>query len=168
MTENFHDLVESTASDLRATAKDVHVNTLITILYVSDVINTTVDKWLKKYGVNQTMLAIIYLLVINGGTMGPTLLSNKIFRTKQAITLAVDNLSKAGLVTRAPIGSDRRTRRVRITRKGLRLAQRTLALRQELVFSTMSSLDREEMAKIDSILRKLGNKLREQIDKSKN
>jgi len=82
MTEDFDNTMESITSKLRDTARDLGVDAFPSVLHAADAINTRVNIGLKKYGVNQTTLGIMYLLVAHGGSMIPTDLSKRIFRTK--------------------------------------------------------------------------------------
>lgn len=164
MTGDLDKTMESIAGELRDTARDLRVDAFLSISYAADIINMRVNIGLKKYGIGQTTLGIMYLLVTHGGSMTPTDLSKKIFRTKQAITLAVDSLEKGGLVTREPIGGDRRTRRIKITRKGLDLVKETMADRRELIFSVMSCLGQEEMEQLSTTLKKVRRNLRKQME----
>src|SRR5512136_874685 len=109
--------MKALAKDIRNEGEDLTIKTLISILRAADMINMVVDLATKQYGINQTMLSILYTLTTHDGVMTPTDLSKKVFRTKQAITLAVDGLDAAGLVKREPIGTDRRIRRIRTTEK---------------------------------------------------
>lgn len=80
--------------------------------------------------------------------------------------MAVDSLEKGGLVTREPFGEDRRTRKSKITSKGLELVKESMADRQQLIFTVMSCLDQEGIRQLRTTLKKLRRNLRTQMQNS--
>ena len=127
-------------------------------------INLAIDLATKRYGINQTMLSILYTLATHGGVLTPTDLSKRVFRTKQAITLAVDGLEGAGLVKREPIGTDRRIRRIRMTERSSALIKKTLADRRKLIYGIMSCLQPEEAETMSQTLEKLMEEMPKHVE----
>jgi DNA-binding MarR family transcriptional regulator len=98
--------------------------------------------------------------------MTPTELSKGVFRSKHAITRAVDSLEKEGLVAREGIGTDRRTRRVAITKEGLDVIKQAMPYRQEVSSTAMSCLSEQQAQEFNAALRQLRKHILKLIDHS--
>jgi DNA-binding MarR family transcriptional regulator len=155
------------ANSVKKEGRDLTIKTLVSILRTADMINLVIDLASKQHGINQTMLSILYTLTTHEGVLTPTDLSKKVFRTKQAITLAVDGLEAAGLVKRETVGTDRRIRRIRTTEKSSVLIKNTLAARRKLIYSIMSCLQPEEAENMFRILEKLMEEMPKHIELAK-
>ena len=127
-----HEL-QSMADAIREQAEQLRVLTFLSFIYTADVINRYLDIELARYPVGRTGFSVLHNLVLHGGTMTPTKLSERIFRSKHAITRVVDNLEKLGFVKRGNIGSDRRVRKVSITKEGLAFVKESQAAGQQRV-----------------------------------
>ena len=79
-------------------------------------------------------------------------MSTTIFRSKCAVTKAVDNLEKTKLVIREPIGKDRREKLVTITEKGIEFIEKTMQQRRVAANQIMSCLNNEEMVGLANLL----------------
>jgi DNA-binding MarR family transcriptional regulator len=79
--------------------------------------------------------------------------SKKVFRSKCAVTRAVDNLEKAGLVKRKLMDEDRREKRVAITEKGVEFIDQTMHQRRLISSEIMSDLNENNMNELISLLR---------------
>ena len=130
---------------IKAQANDLRFDSLVSFAYTADIINRFLDIELFKYGGKRTYFNILHSLVINDGIMTPTELSRKVFRSKHAITRAIDSLERRGLVIREGIGSDRRTRRVTITKKGLDAVNQAMPYRQDASKRCMSCLEEQQV-----------------------
>ena len=97
-------------------------------------------------------------MITNGGSLSPTDISRKIFRTKYAVTFQIDSLVKMGLVRRRQKNSDRRSKVVTITKKGLEL-MKLYSKRGQNRYSKdiFSNLDKEEIMALSSIMYKIRN-----------
>lgn len=95
--------------------------------------------------------------------MTPTNLSKAVFRSKYTITRIVDKLERDGFVMREPEDTDRRVKKVTITRKGIDFIKKTVAARQTLSHEATSCLNQEQIAALRSILTQLRRHLRESI-----
>ena len=155
------------ANSVKKEGRDLTIKTLVSILRPADMINLVIDLATKQYGINQTMLSILYTLTTHDGVMTPTDLSKRVFRTKQAITLAVDGLEAAGLVKRETVGTDRRIRRIRTTEKSSALIKNTLAARRKLIYSIMSCLQPGEAETMFQVLEKLMKEMPKHIELAK-
>ncbi len=125
-----HEL-QSMADEIREQAAQLRVLTFLSFIYTADVVNRYLDIEVARYPVGRTGFGVLHNLVLHGGTMMPTNLSERIFRSKHAVTRVVDNLEKLGFVKRDAIGSDRRVRKVSITKEGLAFVKESQAAGQQ-------------------------------------
>jgi DNA-binding MarR family transcriptional regulator len=88
--------------------------------------------------------------------MTPTTLSERVFRSKHAVTRVVDKLEKLGFVKRGNIGSDRRVRRVSITKEGLAFVKESQAAgQQRLGHVLLSPLDKKEAETLHTMMKRI-------------
>jgi DNA-binding MarR family transcriptional regulator len=127
-----HEL-QSMADEIREQAAQLRVLTLLSFIYTAEVVSRYVDIELARYPIGRTGFSVLHNLVLHGGTMMPTELSKRIFRSKHAITRVVDRLEKLGFVKRDDIGGDRRVRKVSLTKAGLTFVKETQAAGQQRV-----------------------------------
>jgi len=125
VTENIKDSMESLANEIRSLAQQMRVSVFLSMIYTADVVNRYLDIALIELPASRTGFNILHNLILRGGTMTPTDISKRIFRSRQGVTKTIDTLEKQGLVKREPIGEDRRTRKVSITREGVKLIKKT-------------------------------------------
>jgi len=151
---DFDVTVESIARSIRELVKDIKVDSILSISYTGDVVNRYLDIELRKSGAYRTRSGILHILVLEGGTASPTLLSGRVMRSKHAITRAVDKLESDGLVYRIQSDAkDRRTRRVSITNKGLQFVKETMSERQRISHKALSCLDDKSIECLKQYLR---------------
>ena len=156
MTESFGDSIESMAADIRAQARQLRVDTFLSLIYTTDIVNRYLDIQIAKLPVSRTGFSVLHNLILRGGSMTPTDISKRVFRSKHAVTRIVDTLEKQGLVKRDPIGEDRRVRRVSITRKGLEIVKRSLAEgRQQISHEVFTPLDQKQVEELNTTLRQI-------------
>ena len=127
-----HEL-QSMADEIREQAAQLRILTFLSFIYTADVINRYLDIELARYPVGRTGFSVLHNLVLHGGTMTPTELSERIFRSKHAVTRVVDKLEKLEFVKRGSIHSDRRVRKVSITKEGLAFVKESQAAGQQRV-----------------------------------
>ena len=151
MTGNLNG-IESVANELRQIASELRVDTFLSLVRTAEVLNRYLDIELSKYGANRARSGILNILIASGGTMRPTDLSRKLFRSKHTITRVVDSLERDGLVRREPIAEDRRLRRVTITKKGLEFVKERVFHRREISDKALSWLDEEQAQQLNSML----------------
>src|SRR4030065_1038815 len=99
------------ADAIREQADQLRVLTFLSFIYTADVINRYLDIELARYPIGRTGFSVLHNLVLHGGTMTPTNLSERIFRSKHAVTRVVDKLERLGFVKRGNIGRERRGRK---------------------------------------------------------
>lgn len=156
MTESFKDSIESIAADIRTQARHLRVDTFLSLIYTADVVNRYLDIELTKQPASRTGFNVLNNLILHGGIMTPTDISKRIFRSKHAVTRIIDTLEKQGLVKREPIGEDRRTRKVSITKKGLELIKVTTADEQRRIsHAVFSPLNEKQTKELNMILREV-------------
>ena len=127
-----HEL-QSMADEIREQAAQLRVLTLLSFVYTADVVSRYLDIELARYPIGRTGFSVLHNLVLHGGTMTPTDLSKRIFRSKHAITRVVDRLENLGFVKRDDIGIDRRVRKVSLTKAGLEFVKEAQAAGQQRV-----------------------------------
>jgi len=158
--------IESPADDIVAMATDLRCNTGLQVLYTGLLINKYVNKRAKRNGQNRSRLEIMQALITHGGTLKPSELSKMMFRSKQLITKIVDRLEEDGMVKREPIGKDRRSRCVTITRKGVDSVKENLPAIFEASNTAVANLSQEEMEGLNDIMRRIRQHLMNLISDS--
>lgn len=166
MTETLSGSMESLANDIRAMAANLRFNTGLQLLYTGLLMNRYVDIRAGRYGQNRSRLDIMHTLITHGGIVKPSDLGKMTFRSKQTITKIIDGLEKDGMVEREPVGKDRRTRKISITKKGVDSIRESLPHTLKISSTAMPSLNREEMEQLNSILRRVRKHLISQIASS--
>jgi DNA-binding MarR family transcriptional regulator len=149
-------LLESLAGEVRSQALDLKGELLLAILYTAILFNRYLEIETAKRESNPTRFGILHNLVTHDGVMTPTNIGKRIFKSKHAVSRAVDVLEKDGLVRRQPISGDRRLRRISITRKGLDFVKSNLAemkIISDKVFSCLNTRQAEELRIISKKLR---------------
>ena len=150
-----HEL-QSMADAIREQAEQLRILTFLSFVYTSDVINRYLDIELARYPVGRTGFSVLHNLVLHGGTMTPTKLSERIFRSKHAITRVVDKLEKLGFVKRSNISSDRRVRKVSITKEGLTFVKESQAAGQQRVGHVLlHPLDQKQIETLRTMMRQI-------------
>ena len=151
MDKAFHDSVKVTADDIREQANQLRVSTFLSFIYTADIISRYLDFNLSKYPIGRTGFGILHHLILNGGTLAPTNLSKRVFRSKYAITRMIDDLEKRGFVIREAVNKDRRKREVSITREGLEFVRNSSAVQRQhlgdIIFQPLNQKRLEELRK---------------------
>ena len=133
MSKISNDELQSMADEIREQAAQLRVLTFLSFIYTAEVVSRYLDIEVARYPVGRTGFSVLHNLVLHGGTMTPTSLSERIFRSKHAITRVVDKLEKLGFVKRDAIGRDRRVRKVSITKEGLAFVKESQAAGQQRI-----------------------------------
>ena len=164
MTEGSENTMESVARDIKAVVGDKTVNTFLSLFYTADVVNKFLNDEVRKHGWSRTKLDVLNTLIRHGGTMTPTKLSDRVFRSKNTITKVIDSLEKEELVRREGPGKDRRTTKVAITAKGLRVVKETLPSTKHLSYTALSILEQDSIDELNSNLRQIRRHLLRLMD----
>ena len=150
-----HEL-QSMAEEIREQAAQLRVMTFLSFLYTAEVVSRFLDMELAKYPIGQTGFSVLHNLILHGGTMTPTDLSKRTFRSKHAITRVVDRLEKFGFVRRDDIGSDRRVRKVSLTKAGLTFIKESRAAGQQRVGSILlETLNRKQTEELGAMMKQI-------------
>lgn len=150
-----HDL-QSMAEEIREQAAQLRVLTFLSFIYTSDVVNRYLEIEVARYPVSRTGFSVLHNLVLHGGTMTPTDLSKRVFRSKHAVTRVVDKLESLGFVKRDAIGTDRRMRKVSITKEGLVFVKKAQSEgQQRLGHVLLSPLDRKQIESLRKMMKKI-------------
>jgi DNA-binding MarR family transcriptional regulator len=78
--------------------------------------------------------------------------------TRPNVTKLVDGLERSGLVERLPHPSDRRMVQAHVTTDGLRVAQRALPGRSEVLERLWDGLDDDELAQLAALLQAVADR----------
>jgi DNA-binding MarR family transcriptional regulator len=150
-----HEL-QSMAEEIREQAAQLRVLNFLSFIQTADVVNRYLDIEVARYPVGRTGFSVLHNLVLHGGTMKPTNLSERIFRSKHAITRVVDNLEKLGFVKRDAIGSDRRVRKVSITKEGLAFVKESQAAGQQRIGHVLlDPLDQKQIEALGTMMKQI-------------
>jgi MarR family 2-MHQ and catechol resistance regulon transcriptional repressor len=156
MSEVSNHELQSMANEIREQAAQLRVLTFLSFIYTADVVNRYLDIEVARYPVGRTGFSILHNLVLHGGTMTPTKLSERIFRSKHAVTRVVDNLEKLGFVKRGDIGRDRRVREVSITKKGLAFVKESQAAGQQRIGHVLlQPLDHKQIEAMGTMMKQI-------------
>lgn len=149
------EIIKSLSEEIEQISEVVRLDSLILLMYAAEAATRYLDSQMKRHGHDQTRLNILYLLVGNGGTLTPTTISKRVYRSKHAITRAIDVLEEDGLVKRVASGTDRRSINVSITETGLNLVRESLPDLQRASSVATSCLTGEQVDTLREISRKL-------------
>lgn len=160
MDELMRKNIDSIAEEIRSQAQDLRVDTFLSVIYTSDLIGKYLDNLLSDRPVTKAGYNVLHALILNDGTLTSTEISKRVWRTKYSVTKVIDTLAKQGYVKRLSTGvdGDRRTKRIKITRKGLdQVIEATTHSRKvasEQVFRGLSEGQVQELNKLLKHLRK--------------
>ncbi len=147
--------IESLSKEINEVSEVVKLNGLILLMYAANVVSKYLETKLRKYGQDLTRLNILYLLVGSNGNMTPTNISKRVFRSKHAISRALDVLENDGLVERERTSTDRRSVNIRITRKGVQLVRKSLTDLQQASAAATSVLGDNQVEDLKTVSRDL-------------
>ena len=105
--------------------------------------------------VEQQVLGILRSRVADS----PAELSRFTHQTRAGMTRTLDRLEQRGLVRRRPHPTDRRRTRILLTKKGLNLADRKLAVELAALEGLLGGLDQRACARISGVLDELAARL---------
>lgn len=161
--------LKTMAEEIREQAAQLRHLTLLSFVYTADVVNRYLDKEVARYPVGRTGFSVLHNLVLHSGTMTPTNLSKRVFRSKHAVTRVVDKLEKLGFVKRDAIGADRRVREVSITKEGLTFVKESRAVgQQRLGHVIFSQLDKKQIESLGDMMRGIREHVLELIADTRN
>lgn len=124
--------------------------------------STLFDKRMKPEGITRSqwwVLANMYRHETNEG-MSSTELANLLEVGKVTLGGLIDRLESQGFVERKPDLSDRRVKKVFITKSGLELIGRMRLLTEDLSKNVFGGLDSKQLAKFEDSLRMMRDNIR--------
>jgi DNA-binding MarR family transcriptional regulator len=146
--------IEPLAAEIREQASELQGEIFLSFSYTADVFNRHLDVELAKRDSSRTRFGILHNLITHGGSMTPTEIAKRVFRSKHAVTRAIDVLEKDGLVRRGSVRGDRRLRKVSVTKKGLRLIADNMYDRRQMSQEAMACLNQRQSEELKVILEK--------------
>ena len=148
--------LQSIADEIREEAAHLRILTFLSFVQTADLVNRYLEIELARYPVGRTGFSVLHNLILHGGTMIPTSLSERVFRSKHAVTRVVDKLEKLGFVKRGNICSDRRFRKVSITKEGLKFIKESQqAGQQRLGHLLMDPLDQQQIETLHVMMKQI-------------
>jgi DNA-binding MarR family transcriptional regulator len=160
MKKDTKDKIKKLAAEIKNQSQEVEIKTFINFFYTSDMVNRYVDIESANQSLNRSSATALHTLVLNGGTMTPTDLSKRLFRSKHAVTNIIDNLEHVGYVKREPIGTDRRTRAVSITEAGVdKIQSNTYKERSRLARNMLQDFNESELEALIGMLQRIRKRL---------
>src|SRR5713101_1148524 len=139
-----------------APARDaLALNTYIKLMRAGDSVATRIKSRGTFDGLSVSQFAVLEAL-FHLGPMRQNQIGAKTLRSPGNLTLVIDNLEKAGLVTRARAAADRRAIVVALTPKGKRRIASILPAHLAAIVEQMSVLTAEEQKQLGVLCKKLG------------
>jgi len=138
----------------------------LSLIRFNDVATRYMAVEFMKHGSSSMRMVLMNALFVNGGSMSPTELSKRIFRTRHSITSMVDTLERQGLVRREPNAKDRRSINVTLTSQGRQLFKRMVPVGYEISQRALSCLDNDEVVVLKTLLKRVREHLLDEIANS--
>lgn len=131
------------------------------ILRLSSRLKKSAEIWHKPLGLNWEIGEILIALRRSGSPfqLSPTSLSRSLLLTSGAMTNRLDRAESAGLVIRLPDPGDRRGTMVRLTTKGLKIADKAVTVYYEHVSDLLTVFDNDEASQLAALLSRLLHRL---------
>jgi MarR family transcriptional regulator for hemolysin len=133
------------ADVVRAKNKDKVFRMTMQLLSTGLLLEKYINTRCREYDQNRNRIEVLLTLILHNGTMKPTDLSNVLYRSRQSITQTIDSLERDGLVKRALMDSDRRTKQIVVTRKGLDSIKENQSAMYDLVYEAIPVLTQHEI-----------------------
>lgn len=154
------DLIDRLLHDWRRERPDLDASAMAVvgrILHVGRRLEAEADESLKPLELSYTELDLIATLRRSGKPyrLSPTELRKSVLLTSGAMTACLNRLQKRGLLDRVEDPADGRSLLAALTARGVRLADRAIALRFEQAARAVQGLSAREQAQLANLLRKL-------------
>jgi MarR family 2-MHQ and catechol resistance regulon transcriptional repressor len=103
-----------------------------------------------------SQFAVLEALYAHGGQLKQVEIAKKILKTPGNLTLVIDNLVRASLVTRTVSAADRRANAIELTLKGSTLISEVFPMMADAITDAFDVLDSQELNQLSELLKKLG------------
>jgi DNA-binding MarR family transcriptional regulator len=156
--EQMKENLDVLAEEIRSQARELRVDTFLSIIYTSDLIEKYLDNVLSDKPITKAGYNILHSLILNDGTLTSTEISKRVWRTKYSVTKVIDTLEKQGYVTRSSMGadSDRRMKKIQITSEGLRhVKNATTSSRKQISERLFRGLSEKQIEELNQLLKQL-------------
>nr|WP_295379278.1 MarR family transcriptional regulator [Pseudoxanthomonas sp.] len=155
------DLIDQLLADWRRERPDLDAGAMAVagrVLHLGRLLEVRADECLKPLELSYTELDLLATLRRSGVPfrLSPTELRQSVLLTSGAMTACLNRLQARGLIRREPDPGDGRSLFAVLTAKGVKLAERAIALRFEQARRAVAGLDADEQAQLAGLLRKLG------------
>jgi DNA-binding MarR family transcriptional regulator len=135
--------------------RPAHFAAMASLMRTTAIMTDAVDRTLKTFKLTRTGYLVMITLQMSEGTARPLgQLSKVLLVHPTTVTMVIDQLEKAKLVTRQAHPTDRRTVLAKLTAKGLRLVGEANTALGEIGFG-LSGVDEETADRITADLRTL-------------
>jgi DNA-binding MarR family transcriptional regulator len=144
--------------------KAPRIRSFFWLLRCADALNKLADMEVGMKGDNRTGLAVLQILLQNPDGVSQQAISRQTGRTKQAITVAIDNLEKKGYVVRCFNRNDRRVNSVRITKVGVEHLSEVFPHTITMCDKALSSLSEAETDQLLYLVKKITSDMWQKIE----
>lgn len=160
MTTDSKDVLDELVEEWAVVLPDLDADPMLVvgrILRIANLLQAEVARELKPHGLHYTDFDILATLRRKGSPfeLTPSELAASVILTSGAMTAAIGRLEKAALVKRTQDKVDRRSRRVKLTAKGVRLVDKTIGVRFSIAKANLEPLKETEIAKLAEFLKKM-------------
>lgn len=140
----------------KGTKREVRaLGAFVALQRAAESVEGSTQKEIVRAGLTQSQFGALEAL-LHLGPLCAKDLARKILRSKGNLTLVVENLEKAGLVSRTAREDDRRVRTVELTRKGRRLVEGMFPRHAAVIARAFEALTDGEQDELRRLCRKLG------------
>jgi MarR family 2-MHQ and catechol resistance regulon transcriptional repressor len=138
-----------------ASAEEISLKLFVVLNKACKAMGEHATKQVQSSGLNFTDFTILEIL-LNKGDLPISSVGAKLFLTNGSMTTAIDRLETKGLVERVAHETDRRTKLVRLTKKGREAIVPIFKEHAAVIQAATNGLKREEKKLVIELLRKLG------------
>ncbi len=155
-----HDAIDDLLAQWRSERPDVDAQPMAVvgrILRLAVHLERRVNETLQPYGLANPGFDVLATLRRHGKpyAMTPTELGRSVMLSSGAMTNRIDQLEKLAFVERRPDPSDRRSLKVKLTAKGLKIVEKAVPTRFAEAREAIRALPRTEQKQLQGLLRKI-------------
>lgn len=128
------------------------LRTFMLLVQTSDKVVRYANARLNRAGLSLIKFTLLHTLAANGGTMTPSQIAERTFRTRHDITTLVDRLERDGFVTTERQKRDKRYINVTLTDKARQLLPQARTAGREIAGQVMGSTTEADAALLEKLL----------------